>query len=237
MSKVQNWDTFSVPDIIIKDPTKNQNNGGMNCYLDQSSTVKSNPSFQMPRMRVPFDLSKNEQSTSTRLNLELSVENLDFYNKILSLDQKILETAAANSKKWFGKAYSLSKLKELEILRTSIQGAAPGGDKYNPIMRVKVPTEGKRIPKVYLLNEQNGKQTYKPGQLSDITRGANLVAIVEITGIWFMSKSKFGITYMATHLLVEKSEQSEEFPFQGMDICAEQEMEIDDDTRMIDNIV
>jgi len=225
MSKVQSWDNLSVPDIIIKDPIKNQS-GGMTCYLDTNANVKSNPSFQLPRFRVPFDLSKNEQSTSTRMNLELSIDNKEFFDKIQALDQKVLETAAANSKAWFGKNYSLSKLKDLEILRSSIQGDFEG--QYNPIMRVKVPTEGRRIPNVYVLNEKaSGAKTYKPGNLGDITRGSHVVCIVELTSIWFLAKSKMGLTYCATHLLVEKNEESQQFPFQGLDVSAEQDMEVD----------
>ena len=71
----------------------------------------------------------------------------------------------------------------MEIFRQSIQGSMDG--QYPPLFRIKVPSE-RQVPKVYLLNrDTNGKETWKAGALSDISRGSYAVPIVECTGVWF----------------------------------------------------
>jgi hypothetical protein len=197
------WSDFNFNDVLVKPPQKNSM-GGQNVYIDTNSGTKSNPKFQLPRMKIPFGLDRNERSRSTRFNLELSVTDPAFYETISMFDDKILTEAATHSKEWFGKTYSKSKIQHMEIFRQSIQGSMDG--QYPPLFRIKVPSE-RQVPKVYLLNrDAKGKETWKAGALSDISRGSYAVPIVECTGVWFVSKKSFGVSFVAKHILLEKGE-------------------------------
>ena len=219
------WEQFDFDGIVIKDPIKNSK-GGSTCYMDTSASNKSNPSFEMPRCRIPFGLDRNEQSQSTRFNLELSIDNSEFYEKIRKFDERVIQEGAANSKAWFGKTVSAAKIKDQEMYRYGCQGALDG--KYPPLMRVKVATEGKQVPKIYILHtNRKGQQTWSKGTHDDIQRGGYVKAIVQMTGVWFVQK-QFGCTYLATHLLVEKREDDEAFPFIGVNATEQtDEMEIE----------
>lgn len=204
------YNQLDVNALAFKPPSKN-GLGGQNVYVDAAADSKSNIVFQLPRSRVPFGLDKNEQSQSTRMNMELSIEDAGFVEKILQLDARVLDEAAKNSKAWFGKAYSLQKLKDLEMYRPSITAS----EKYNPLFRCKVATQGGKVPRIYLLNKEDGKWT--PGTLQDIAKGCYVTPIVECQGIWFVGGGKsFGATFLATHILVEKNEADDSFPFLGM---------------------
>lgn len=219
------WSDFNFSDVLVKPPQKNSM-GGQNVYIDTNANTKSNPKFQLPRMKIPFGLDRNEQSQSTRYNLELSVTDPAFFETISKFDDKILTEAAKNSKEWFGKSYSKAKIQDMEIFRQSIQGSMDG--QYPPLFRVKVPSE-RQIPKVYLLGKDaNGKETWKAGKLSDISRGSYAVPIVECTGVWFVSKKSFGLSFVAKHMLIEKSDDDEAFPFLNCD-ATEAAMDIEED--------
>ena len=103
------WSDFNFNDVLVKPPQKNSM-GGQNVYIDTNSGTKSNPKFQLPRMKIPFGLDRNERSRSTRFNLELSVTDPAFYETISMFDDKILTEAAKHSKEWFGKTYFKSKI-------------------------------------------------------------------------------------------------------------------------------
>lgn len=205
------WQEIDIDAAYFKPPSKN-GLGGQNVYIDSKENSKSNIIFQLPRSKVPFGLDKNEQSQSTRLNMELSIDNPDFGQKMAAFDQRVLTEAAKKSKAWFnGKEYTLDKLNDLELYRKSLQG---NSDKYNPLFRCKVATQGAKVPKIYLLNKSDGK--WSPGNLNDIQKGCFVTPIVECQGIWFVNHKNFGCTYLATHILVEKVEDDEEFPFLGV---------------------
>lgn len=208
------WENFNFEGVIIKDPIKNSR-GGQQAYMDTSSSNRSNPTFQLPKMRVPFGLDRNEQSQSTRYNMEVSVDNEAFYNKIRQFDEGVIDEGGKKSKLWFGKTLSASKIRDNEMYHYSCKGDPQG--KYHPLMRIKVATEGKKIPKVYVLHtSEDGQQSWTKGTYRDVEKGCHVTAIVEMAGLWFMQK-QFGTTYLATHLLVEKSKEEIAFPFVGID--------------------
>jgi len=222
----QTWDTYDFSAVAFKDPTKNTL-GGINVYCDTTVDKKSNPTFQLPRMRVPFGPDRNEQSQSTRLNLELSVDDPAFFATVQAWDERVLNKAAEQSKEWFGKNYTVAKIREQEMYRHSIQGTLDA--KYPPLFRLKIATEGKKIPKIYILEkDENGKETWKNGTVKDVEKGSYVTPIAEISGLWFVSKKGFGCGYVASHILVEKTHQEESFPFIGMGSISESSaMEVD----------
>ena len=47
-------------------------------------------------------------------------------------------------------------MKQMEIFRASAQQK---DEKYNPLMRVKVASQGSKVPKVFVQKQENGKNT------------------------------------------------------------------------------
>ena len=67
----------------------------------------------------------------------------------------------------------------------------------------------------------DGKIKYLPGELSDIVKGSWCTPIVEVSGIWMISKKGFGVTYLVSHILVEKpDDETNAFP---LSVSMEQE--------------
>ena len=216
------WENFDYTQVVYKDPVKN-NMGGMNAYIDTSKSDSSNPRFQLPRSRIPFGLDKNEKSESTRYNLELSLDNPKFVEWIQAFDEQTMDHASKHSEKWFGKKIEKSIMKQMDVFRLSAQQKNP---KYNPLMRIKVATQGNKVPKVFVQTEVDGKPKYTPGNLEDVVKGSWVTPIIDISGIWMISKKGFGVTYLVSHILVEKPEdESNPFPFVGV------EAEVDENER------
>lgn len=212
---VKTWETFDITKVVYKDPVKNAL-GGMNAYIDTSPSDSSNPKFQLPRSRIPFGLDKNEKSESTRYNLELSLDNPEFVKWVRNFDDQTMKHASGRSKTWFGKEIDQSIMKQMEIFRLSAQQK---DEKYNPLMRVKVASVGPKVPKVFVQTLENGKKKYEPGTLQDIEKGSYVTPIIDIQGIWMISKKGFGVTYLVTHILVEKPNADvNEFPFVGVEM-------------------
>lgn len=212
-SKIKSWDQFDYKSVVYKDPVKN-NMGGMNAYIDTSSSDASNPKFQLPRSRIPFGLDKNEKSESTRYNLEISLDNPKFVEWIQSFDDQTMTHASKHSETWFGKKIEKNIMEQMEIFRLSAQAKNP---KYNPLMRLKVATQGAKIPKVFVQKEVDGKTKYVPGDLTDVVKGSWCTPIVDVSGIWMISKKGFGVTYLVSHILVEKpDDEANPFPFVGV---------------------
>lgn len=110
--------------------------GGKASYVNASPSMRKSPSWQMPRCGVPFgcnyskspsddapaadDASSGASSSSSsepaivvgkKMTCDLDVSSngaLKSWSK--DIDQHILNVGAANSKKWFSKAYDASKL-------------------------------------------------------------------------------------------------------------------------------
>ena len=98
------YEEFDLTKVVYKEPVRNSQ-GGMNGYLDTSTTVKRNPRMQLPLLRAPFGVSElNAQASEfSRRNLELSLDDdSPVIGFLKQWDDQTLAEAAANSKKWFG---------------------------------------------------------------------------------------------------------------------------------------
>ena len=148
-----------------------------------------------------------------RKNLELSLDDPDLLQYIQGWDAQNIRVAAQNSKEWFKKQLSEDALSET-LYRHSAQPSKDG--KYAPTLRVKVvPPDHKKPTNIYIVQTNSaGEETYRPGTVEEVTKDSQVMAIVEVGGLWFVSRG-FGATFVATDLLVWPADAAEEtFPFQ-----------------------
>src|SRR6056300_2112725 len=113
---IQRFEQFDPSSVVLSKMKKNKN-GGKTVYINAQGNKKLY--LQLPFMRSPFGLSAftDEATNKTSYSLDLSFdrdnEEADtLMNKLHELDNKIIETVAANSKEWLGKPYNIKVIKE-----------------------------------------------------------------------------------------------------------------------------
>lgn len=197
-----------------QEPTRNTN-GGTSVYMTDSRTGR-NPKVQFPKCRVPFGLQdgkgeNGETKQTTRKNLELDVSDPTLRAWAQTLDAKNAQFVVDNSQQMFKKDMKLATVEALQ------RPLAPPSSKpqYNPLMRLKVNTAGRAPTRVMVVEEEGTSDAplqWRTGTFADLTPGCHVVPIVEVSGLWFVSKG-FGMTLAATDLLVYPTEDTVEFPF------------------------
>ena len=208
-TSIQKTSEFNVATVQFSKFRKNKN-GGKAVYL--SGTDGSKIQLQLPYMRAPFGLSTftDEASKKTSYSLDLSFDNgdpviEDFSNKMKMLDEIVTKTVSENSTEWLGKKYNLAIIKEA-LYKPLVR---PGKGEYPGTIKLKVLTDAKTgsfVPEAY-----NLKREEVP--LTSIEKGHRLMAIVEVSQIWFID-NKFGISVRLLQCLLEPSKKLPKFAFQ-----------------------
>jgi len=212
---------FDPSTVKFSDIKKNKN-GGKAVYINSSELI------QLPYMRSPFGLSAftDESTNRTTYSLDLSFdpdneEASELCNKLSELDDKIVETVAANSVEWLGKEYSVAVLKEA-LYKPMVR---PGKEPYPATLKLKVMTNpnGEFVPEVY-----NPAKEMIP--VDSIDKGSRVMCIVDINQIWFID-NKFGVSVRLKQALCQQTTKLKSFAFQGLDNTPE---DVDEDDIEID---
>jgi hypothetical protein len=208
-TSIQKSSTFDVNTVQFSKFRKNKN-GGKAVYL--SGAGGSKIQLQFPYMRAPFGLSTftDEASKKTSYSLDLSFdvgdpEIEDLSNKLKTLDDIVTKTVADNSTEWLGKKYNLTVIKEA-LYKPLVR---PGKGEYPGTVKLKILTDAKTgnfVPEAY-----NLKREEVP--LTSIEKGHRMMAIVEVSQIWFID-NKFGISVRLLQCLLEPSKKLPKFAFQ-----------------------
>jgi hypothetical protein len=202
---------------VYKEPKRNAN-GGFNAYIDASEQNKENPKFQLEECICKFGVSDPLEG-STRRNLELSVASkplLEFFDRV---DRQNVAEAAKRSKTFFKKDLSEEVLGQT-LYRYACTPHSEG--LYDPLLRCKIATSGKKKTNVLVVSrEQNEdgewEEVMDEGSIDDITPFSKVLPIVELGGMWYVSKG-FGCTYVITDLLVWPAEKKRKAEFVGVNI-------------------
>ena len=215
----------------FREPVRNQK-GGMSVYIDNSVTDKRRPRIQcvtdneLP-LKAPFGASCFEQnSASTRLNLELTIENPALLDFLQALDRHIPTVARRNCSAWFKK--ELSEAEILSMYRPVVN--AKENSNFPPMMRSKINVaSGRNQVRVHKALDTGSGMSHTKGTIDDITNDASYWPIIEISGMWFMSR-QFGVSIVCTELLVFPSVKNH-FPFLGnfTEALPDQEEEVSED--------
>jgi len=200
-------------------------NGGKTVYLNGGDNKKIY--LQLPFMRSPFGLSAftDEGTGRTSYSLDLSfdpdnTEAMELHDKLKELDEIIVNTVAVNSKEWLGKEFNVAVLREA-LYKPMVR---PGKEQYPSTMKLKIATkpDGSFVPEAYSMQKT-------PVELDTIEKSQKVMAIVDLSSIWFID-NKFGVTMRLQQCLLEQSTKLPSFAFQGLDLPEDEE--VDDDIEV-----
>lgn len=228
---IQRSSEFSPASVGFSKLRKNKN-GGKTVYLNGGDNKKLY--LQLPFMRSPYGLSAftDEGTGRTSYSLDLSfdpdnAEAMDLHNKLKELDEKIVNTVAQNSKEWLGKEFNVAVLREA-LYKPLVR---PGKEPYPSTLKLKIATkpDGSFVPEAYNMQRQ-------PVSLDTVEKGQKVMAIVDVSSIWFID-NKFGVTVRLQQTLLEQSAKLPSFAFQGLDLQEadegeeefEEEVEVDEE--------
>jgi len=198
-----------------KNPERNQK-GGFSGYIVRKPGDFERICFQAtaqldePRCVAPFGISKPFDATkedSNKRNFELNIMSARLHEFLTALDENTQEQAVKNYELWFNSGEEKKKKKPLtaEDIRGMYRPLVQEGDEkkgYAPIFRTKVVIEGTNQVRVFVHHGvSNGKVLLRPGSLSDITPFVECIPIIEVVGMWFMSK-QFGLSLTTTDVVV-----------------------------------
>jgi hypothetical protein len=221
---IQRSSEFSASSVGFSKLRKNKN-GGKTVYLNGGDNKKIY--LQLPFMRSPFGLSAftDEGTGRTSYSLDLSfdpdnAEAVELHDKLKELDEIIVNTVAANSKEWLGKEFNVAVLREA-LYKPMVR---PGKEQYPSTMKLKIATkpDGSFVPEAYSMQKT-------PVELDTIEKSQKVMAIVDLSSIWFID-NKFGVTMRLQQCLLEQSTKLPSFAFQGLDL--QEDEEVDDDIEV-----
>lgn len=227
---IQRSSDFSANSVGFSKLRKNKN-GGKTVYLNAGDNKKLY--LQLPFMRSPYGLSAftDEGTGRTTYSLDLSFDTdntqaMELHDSLKELDELIVNTVAENSKEWLGKEFNVAVLREA-LYKPIVR---PGKEPYPSTLKLKVATkpDGTFVPEAYNVRKE-------PVTLDTIEKGQKVMAIVDVSSIWFID-NKFGVTIRLQQSLLEQSTKLPSFAFQGVDLpdTGEEDVEVDEEDEEVD---
>jgi hypothetical protein len=193
--KPTNFD-FSI--LKYSEPKINSHNGGQTVFVNDQQRNKIR--ICTPKCYLPFGISEYNDQRSLQFSLD-TVKNDDFIKFIQSFDKLNIKTATENSSSWFKKSLNSDTISEL--YNSSLKQNNP---KYPPMLKAKLPCKsGVFVGEIY---DKNRTLI----DMSSITKGCYVEAIIELTGIYFVAK-EFGMSWKVIQLKVFPSEKLTGYAF------------------------
>ena len=209
--------TDLIPEISTwhyKSPERNQK-GGFSNYIVRKAGDFDRIVFQATaqdgeaKCVAPFGISKPYDATkedSNKRNFELNIHSEKLMAFLKALDENTKTQAVANYDAWFN---TDDKKKKKTLTADEIKGmyrplVQEGDDEkgYAPIFRTKVVIDGQNQVRVFIYKGMvNGRPVCQEGKLTDITQFVECVPIIEVVGMWFMSK-QFGLSLTTTDVVL-----------------------------------
>ena len=204
--KLINIENTNIDDFIYSQPKTNAM-GGQQVFINLPNTSDNDSKIriQTPKCSVPFGIN----DYNGRFTLDLSLRGEDtkpFQTFINNFDSHNKKTGSINSIKWFKKQIHESVISELYKPQIRQQN-----EKYAPNMRVKLPMKKNGVPDFEIFDNNKNK-----ADMSIITKGCQVQAIIELVGMYFVSKD-FGITWKVVQLKVFPSTKLSGYSFQDED--------------------
>ena len=178
--------------LTISDP-KVLSNGGKLVYI--SNANRKPFVFKTPTLRVPYGMS-TYQNEKYYLNMSLNDVD-DFKDKLLSLQQIVVDEAYEKSLSWFKKSYK-NKDSIQELFAPCVKYSEPrDGKSYPPTVQFSVPYKNDKFDCDAYDSEKNPIEI----SMENIPRGSKVSAIVQCSGVW-IAGSKFGLTMKIVQMKV-----------------------------------
>jgi hypothetical protein len=225
--------TYSAPRTL--------DNGGRAIYM---SFNKSPLVLQTPEMIAPYGISNwnDDGKGPDKYSLDLSFkgkegrENLNtFFEKMVSLDKKLVQDGVENSMTWLKKKYT--SIQVVEALYTSMVKYAKDKttgeitDKYPPTFKLKLPcVNGSFMCEVFdtKRNSMNLKQLIDSGSM----KGAKVTAIIQCLGIW-VAGGKYGCSWKVLQMRVSPPQTIKGYAFKDLEDDKVNDSDIEDDVENV----
>lgn len=197
--------------------------GGKSIYLNYLESKRSLV-VQTPQMMMPYDVGEFQPLDSSgkpdgdkKYTMNLSFRGMEdnpkvkqFYDKLQSIDEKLITDAVKNSLPWFKANHQREVIKALysPIIKVSTDketGEADG--KYPATIRIKLPTKGGKFT-----CEAYNAQREEIDLLTSLGKGAQVKALMQCTGVWFAG-GKFGLSWKVVQMKVVPSKKITGYSF------------------------
>lgn len=163
-------------------------------------------------LRAPFGVSEPVGGGYTeRKTLDLEVDG-ELAGRLKAIDAVVVAEAIKRPVDFFGK-----KLDEAAV-RQMHQPLVTAKEGYTPTVRTKVKLGAKAPTAVRIVS---GERKYRRGTLEEVTKGSKVMAIVNMSSVWFASKM-FGVSLSVDQLVVWPGAGSGVEAFAGLEGFAEE---------------
>ncbi len=199
-----------VADVSFSSQPKILDNGGKMVWI----SYKGSPLIvQLPKMKAPFGVSRwcDDKGNVEKYSLDLSfggsdervAQTLEILKK---MDEKILQSGMENSMNWFKKKFSSTEVMEALYYPIVRQ---PKDEKYAPTIKLPLAfANGEFKFTAY----DNTKDHNKVDLLDVNTKGCDVTAIIQATGLW-IAGGKFGCSWKVQQLRVAPRESLPAYAF------------------------
>ena len=190
--------------------------GRRTVYISYDSYNKLH--IQTPYMRVPYDITSYDNDNNINdYKLTLSFNDLnndeqkDFHKLILDIDNHLKDYILQNedvSQKWFG-----TKHKHKEVIETLYnpmlkinkdENGEPTG-KYPDSIKIKLPYYSDKFA-FSLFNKNTKEEIENNDILKNLVKGCEVKLLMECTGVYFISKNMYGLSWKVIQASVDVPE-------------------------------
>jgi hypothetical protein len=196
--------------------------------------------LQTPEMIAPYGISNwnDDGKGPDKYSLDLSFKGKEgrdslntFFEKMVSLDKKLVQDGVENSMTWLKKKYN--SIQVVEALYTSMVKYAKDKttgeitDKYPPTFKLKLPyVNGSFMCEVFdtKRNPMNLKQLIDTGAM----KGAKVTAIIQCLGIW-VAGGKYGCSWKVLQMRVSPPQTIKGYAFKDLEDDKVNDSDIEDD--------
>lgn len=188
---------------------------------------------QTPVMDVPFGVSEyTAENAPVKYSLDVSFQGYDtdpklrkFYEVVSEFDEYMINLGVQNSEEWFGKAHSIEMIKEFYRPLINI-GKDPA--KYAPRLKLKIPPSRDDND----INVDAYTSDRNKFDMKDFQPGSKVKVIFELSPVWFIGKTQYGVSFKIVQLEVVKGpERLKDFAFQNE---SDDENDTFDATELVD---
>tara|TARA_Y100000817_G_scaffold23763_1_gene17109 strand:- start:299 stop:1045 length:747 start_codon:yes stop_codon:yes gene_type:complete len=208
---------------------KSLDSGAKIMYLNYGSN-KAPMYIQAPEMELLFDpLYFEDQNNSGKYTCKLTFKGHEsntnisnFKDKMIEFDQKLIDLAVQNSKKWFGgKSLNLETIENLYtpcVKYNYDQSTGDINESYPPTFSFKVvKRNGDHLCKLFNVNrELINVDDINGNEYTDITtllkKGSRIQTLLKCNGLWFAG-GKFGCTWKGEQIKINHCESLNEYAF------------------------
>ena len=202
MSKIIISNDFNPSQLKYAEPKKNKH-GSLSIWVQPKTII------QTPVMDCPFDVQvfEEEKTGNKTYSLSLSFRGMDekpklknFHEKLVELDNKLIDDGVTNQKKWFKKkGFTKEVIKGAfynPIVKVSMTDGEPDG-KFPPTMKLKLPM----LDNKFMVKGYNHKKE-EIDLLENLGKGAKVKALIEIRSLWF-GAGKYGLVIRPLQLKIK----------------------------------